>query len=327
MSRNTNGLCCIRTSIILHKPVCYNCRVIIVTAGYQFADIDAYGGCIAYTELLQKLGQNARAVITAPLNDSITSTIRSWNAPLDTIYQPNDSDTFCVIDISESAFLEKFVDPKRVVKVIDHHVGFERDWAHLGADANIEFIGAACTLVFEEWVLAGKLEEMSEISAKLLIAGILDNTLNFNASITTERDHVAYRELLPIAGVDESWTAEYFADCQASIENDLRSAIKNDTKTILDTTRLPKTFAQLTLWNGEEFIARRKDDIVEILDATDPDWMLNIIAMEEGCSYLIADNPTIQAKVSELMGVEFEGDIAKTDRLYLRKEILKKAQE
>lgn len=299
----------------------------IVTAGSEFLDIDAYACMVALAELLNKNGEQAVAVSTAPWNDSVTPVLRALGqAPL-TTYQPTPEDVFMLVDISEPAFFDKIVNPEKVVAVIDHHVGFERYWQDkIGDGANIDFIGAACTLVYEEWVKAGKIAEMSQATAQLLLAGILDNTLNFNASITTERDHVAYRALLPIAEVDELWVANYFQDCQGSIEADLRSAIKNDTKTIFDTTKLPKTFAQLVLWNANEFIVTRKDEIIEILDSMNADWMLNLIAIEEGYSYFLAKNPETQAKIGTLMDVKFVDDIAVTDRLYLRKEILKKAQ-
>lgn len=54
----------------------------IVTSGAPYMDIDAYGGCVAYAELLRILGSHARAVSTAPLNESISKTVRSWQAPL-----------------------------------------------------------------------------------------------------------------------------------------------------------------------------------------------------------------------------------------------------
>lgn len=55
----------------------------VITSGSSYLDIDAYGGCIAYAELLNLLGYEAKAVSSAKLNESITPTIRSWGRKLD----------------------------------------------------------------------------------------------------------------------------------------------------------------------------------------------------------------------------------------------------
>src|SRR5882757_9603894 len=126
----------------------------IVTSGSAFLDIDAYAGCVAYAELLNLTGVLAQAASSAPLNESVTQEIRSWTVPFTADYEPGLTDDFALIDISEAAFFDPIVDRVRVREVIDHHTGFEADWAALGDDATIEFIGAACTLVYEKWVAA-----------------------------------------------------------------------------------------------------------------------------------------------------------------------------
>lgn len=74
---------------------------------------------------------------------------------------------------------------------------------------------------------------MSVTSAKLLICGILDNTLNFGAKVTTQRDTDAYNALLAQAELPENWTAQYVTECQDAILEDAVSAIHNDTKNTL----------------------------------------------------------------------------------------------
>lgn len=53
-------------------------KKIVVTSGQPFADIDALSCAIAYSELLNKEGRNAEAVLPGPLNKSITETLKSW---------------------------------------------------------------------------------------------------------------------------------------------------------------------------------------------------------------------------------------------------------
>lgn len=174
----------------------------IVTSGLSFLDIDAYAGCIAYAELLNLQGHQALAFSSAIMNESISKTVRQWNAPFAQNYTPNNDDTFILMDVSEPQFIEKKADINRVEEVIDHHIGYEAFWhERIGDKANIEFIGAACTQVYELWVRAGLLDRISETSARLLICGILDNTLNFKANVSTQRDRLAYEQLSKIANL------------------------------------------------------------------------------------------------------------------------------
>ncbi len=54
-----------------------------------------------------------------------------------------------------------------------------------------------------------------------------------------------------------------------------------------------------------------------------PEWFMNLVSVNEGSSYFVCNDPTVQSWVANLLGVEFEGDVAKADRTWLRKEIVK----
>jgi hypothetical protein len=274
------------------------------------------------------LGQDAKAASNAPFNESVTQEIRGWNAPLDTNYDASPGDTFTEIDVSEPEFFDCFVDVNRVTEVIDHHPGNEQLWQdRLSDKATIEFIGAACTLVYEKWQAADKLPEISETSARLLMTGILDNTLNFEAGVTTERDRSAYENLAKYADLPADWPTQYFSECQRAIEADLATALKNDTKTMSETAVLPRVFGQIVIWNARELLERRAGEISAIMTDMDEDWGVNVISIGEGHNYFLATNPATQAKFAKLYPVEFQNDIAPTTKLLLRKEILKRSAE
>ena len=298
----------------------------IVTSGSRYIDIDAYAGCIAYAELLQKQGHPAQAVAEAALNQSVPPILREWQADFKTDYVPSDDDTFILIDVSEAKYFEDFVDQDRIDEIIDHHLGFEQYWqGRIGGNAVIEDVGAACTQVFEKWEKAGRLDDMSQISARLLMCGILDNTLNFGADITTVRDHHAYEELSSIAGLPEDWPAQYFAACQAEITQDLSQAVKDDTKTIdyFKTISDPVAVGQIAVWDGLELALQSFEAFKETLLAEQPAWVVNLISIKDGRSYFVTDAPAVQAWLAKLLGVTFEGTVAAADRMWLRKEIIK----
>ncbi len=297
----------------------------IVTAGSAYVDIDAYAGSIAYAELLQTQGIPAESVSTAPLNESISQTVRSWQAPLKTKYVPNKNDTFSLIDVSDPKYFDKIVDLNRVDEVIDHHVGFEQYWQErIGESATIEFIGAACTLVYERWKVAGLSKEISVRGARLLVCGILDNTLNFGAQVTTSRDITAYKELLAKADLPDDWTAQYFTECQAAILQDPLAAMRNDTK-ILSPKSFDKSvsFGQLVVWDGKAMLTQYQKVLQTAAKATKLDWFMNLVSVGEQKSYFVSDNPKVQIWLSNLLGVQFVDSVAVADRLWLRKEVVK----
>lgn len=301
----------------------------VVTSGLKFLDIDAYAGCVAYAELLTLQGIDAIAFSSANINESVTQTIRSWNAPLVTKYEPSSSDTFIIIDVSEPEFLEKTVDIDKVEEVIDHHVGYEKFWEEkIGSKSHIEFIGAACTLVYESWLKTGLLDQMSEVSARLLISGILDNTLNFKASVTTKRDHEAYEALLVIANLPNDWAARYFQECEASIFSNVTDALINDTKTMtfknLDAPCI--AFGQLVIWDVSRAINEYRNVIEETMGSMSEDWFINAVSISDGQSFFLASNDTIAKWAAQILDVTFDHGFAPADRLWLRKEIVKQDQ-
>jgi inorganic pyrophosphatase/exopolyphosphatase len=297
----------------------------IITSGTPYIDIDAYAGGIAYAELQSILGFDAIAVSSSTLNESITEETRSWDVEFSSRYTPSTEDTFTLIDVSDPSHFDPIVDLNRVEAVIDHHPGYEEFWnSRVGTDAHIEFIGAACTQVCELWEHAGLLDNMSQNSARLLVCGILDNTLNFSASVSTDRDVAAYKKLLPIAKLPENWVEKYFSDCSTAITKDFSSALGNDTKKLQFLTYERETaVGQIVVWDASKIIDDYSEQIEKVLGALRPDWFINIVSVSEGKSRFYAKNDSVKQWLAQLLTISFEGDIAEANRLWLRKEILK----
>ena len=297
----------------------------IITAGPTYSDIDVYGGITAYAELLQKQGIAAQAVTTAQLNDSIPPLVREWKVKLAREYTPTPDDSYTLIDVSEPDYFEKFVDIDRIDEIIDHHPGFEQFWRErIGDRALIEPVGAACTQVVEKWQQAGLIDQISETSARLLMCGILDNTLNFGAAITTERDYRAYDTLKIYANLPEDWPAHYFRDCEQVILQDLAASLKNDTKTpILRTYPHATAVGQLALWDAKSIVEESEEIFRQVISTVRPHWFMNAISISENKSYFVTDVQEMKQWLTTILGVTFVGNIAEADRMWLRKEIFK----
>lgn len=301
----------------------------IVTSGKPYLDIDAYASCIAYQELLNLQGKQAIAVSSSQWNESISPTVRMWGAPLTVMYNAAEDDSFVLVDVSDPDSLDEVVQVDKVEEVIDHHTGYEEFWrSKIDGKADIQFIGAACTMVYERFRDSGLLPSISELSARLLVTGILDNTLNFKAQVTNERDHEAFDALFPKAHLPQDWPKQYFSECQASIESDLGLAIRNDVKSIVfPFAKFPLRFAQLTIWDATELLNHRKEELMTALNQMYNSWMLNIISITEGKSYVLSPDAKLQEAFSKLLNVSFSDSLAVCDRLWLRKEMSKAAQE
>lgn len=297
----------------------------IVTSGTDFIDIDAFASMVALAELLRLQGEDAIAASGAPLNSSIPASLRQLNIQFRADYKPHTDDMFTIVDLSDPAYFDFGAKPDKVVGIIDHHLGFQDYWQEkLGSRAYIEFIGAACTQVYERWQEAGLQGNMSQDSAKLLACGILDNTLNLKASITTERDRLAYAYLVQHAGLPDNWPERYFSECQAHILGSIQAAIQNDVKTIAYPGRTDKLcVGQLTLWDADEIVQSNKDLVARILATEGLPWYMNFIDIKTGQSILFCQDPNIQAWLTGTLHLHFKGDLAHANRMWLRKEIMK----
>lgn len=296
----------------------------IVTSGNKYIDIDAYAGIIAYANLLNLKGIHAKAVSTAKLNESITPSLLNLNIGLDN-YNKTNSDDFIIVDVSNKDFFDKIVNERKIVEIIDHHTGFEKYWnSILKEKSRIEFIGSVATIIVEDYEKERLLADMSKDIALLLMSAILDNTLNFKAKVTNQRDINAYNKLVQLVGNLDNYEEEYFLECQKSIEKNLEKSIENDTKTEKICAILPYAFSQLTLWN-KDFIMKNKSKIYKTLNTINQEWMLNVISLEEGKSYIIANNQSVKGKLEKLFNRTFKSDIMELDNVWLRKEIIRKA--
>ena len=296
-------------------------KQIIITAGSTYLDIDAYACAVAMAELLRLLGEKAIAYSVSPYNYSICDFLIKKGQIAHEL--PEGNAEFIIVDVSDPDYIKDSVPLDKVIAVYDHHVGFEEYWENkIGGGAHIEFIGAAATLIWREWKKAGLCDRISADIAKLLIAAILDNTLNLTAKNTTNEDIETFHELCQIAEINDNWRGVYFSAVQKSVEADLKNALFNDIKTVKDNPVLPYKVGQLCVWDTESVLARL-DEIREWFGES-KSWMVNIIDIKARCSYFLCDEKGYQQKLEKLFNIHFENGVAKTKVSYLRKEIIKK---
>lgn len=296
--------------------------MIVITVGKSYIDIDGYASSIAYRELLRLKGIESKFVSNAVLNYSITDSLKN-NYTVDN-YAVNSNDKYIILDLSDKSFFPEFVDENNIIEIIDHHPGYEDYWnSKLGSNSIIEPIGSVATIIVEKYEKDNLLDKMDKDVAMLLMAAILDNTLNFTASITNERDKEAYKKLEALTN-EYNYASKYFSECQKYIEDNLKESIDNDIKIQKVSEYFPDVFGQLTIWDANELLQKR-DLIHQIMNNYNNEWMLNIISLNNNSSYIMYSNEEIKNKLEQLLDCyEKNGVLIKTPAI-LRKEIIKKA--
>lgn len=298
--------------------------MIIVTSGNRYIDIDAYASCIAYANLLNLKGFNAKAVSTAKLNESITDSLIKLPEKIEKHYVTTGNEKYIILDVSDKNFFDNIVIENNIIEIIDHHYGYENYWnKKLKEHSHIEKIGSIATFIFELYEKEQLIDKISNGMAKLLISAILDNTLNLKAQSTTKRDIFAYEKLLKLSGIKSNYNEIYFKECQKKISSNLIESIKNDTKIEIESNLLPNIFSQLLFWDGKDFLKNKL--IYNTLDGFGSEWMINIISLKDNASYLISKDIKVQKNLETLFNKKFESNIMKLNKIWLRKEIIRKA--
>ncbi len=297
---------------------------IVITSGRKYIDIDAYAGIFAYQKLLQNLGYEVYAMTTAILNESIPESIKRLG------YEFNQVDftkptKYIVLDVSHPDFIDTFVQEEDIIEIIDHHTGYEEYWQSKSVKSHIEFIGSIATIIFEMFEKNQKEDLLDASLCKLLIAGILDNTLNLKSSITTSRDIGAYQKLMTIAQLDEKWGESYFQDCYQDLDSNLEEYLKNDTKIEKVSSYLPEVFGQLIALDIND-ILKNIDRVRQSFEGYE-EWMLNVISLRDGKSYLFYGSASAKEKLESLFSKKAGDTYLELDICMLRKEIMKLARE
>lgn len=304
-------------------------KTIIITAGETFADIDVLACAIAYSNLLTLEGKPNEVVLPGVLNSSITETIKGWD--LKYVAKPKNIDSPVVlVDISEFAHVSKFVKLENVIEVYDHRFGFGDFWKEkLGSNAHVELVGSCATLIWEEYKKRDYDSKISPLSANLLTISILSNTLNFGASVTTQRDIDAFNELKEYTDLPDLWQQRYFLEVEANIYSTIEQAIVSDTKVLdLPAVGFPIVMAQLELWDASKLFDLRGERIKSALEKLGhSNWFLSVPSISEKKNYIYTQNQKIKDLLSKIMPITFDGDFGITDKLWLRKEIRKKLLE
>lgn len=173
----------------------------IFIIGHKNSDTDSVLASLTYTELKNKLGLKAQAVLAkGGLNKETQFVLEKFDTkPPVSDFEIKKDNQVILVDHNEPSQIDERVNIGEIVEIIDHHKlgGLSLPLPIL---VRIEPVGCTSTLIakiFEE----NNLEVPKEM-ANLLICGILSDTLNFNSPTTTEEDKKIAQELNRTADLD-----------------------------------------------------------------------------------------------------------------------------
>ena len=294
---------------------------IIITSGKKYIDIDAYSSIIAYKILLNSLGYaNVYAISSAKENDSICPLIKELGFKFDNV-TINKEDNFIILDVSNPNFFDNIVHHNNIIEIIDHHSGYEEFWkTKKNIKVSIQKIGSICTLIYEKIVENKKENILSKNLCKLLIAGIIDNTINLQTNNTTNRDIEAYNNLIKIGNIDKNWYVNYFNSCYKEIDTKLEEMIINDTKEEFICNLLPETFGQIIVPN----INIINSNIQKIYSTylQKKNWILNVISLKDKKSFIYFYGIDTKKNLEKIFKKNAKNNYIELNAIILRKEII-----
>jgi len=297
----------------------------IITAGEKYNDIDALACAVAYSSFLNLQGIPNEVVFSGPLNESVTKSVKNFSFSYkDKLDGNTESFEYILVDISDHTNVSSFVPLNKVIEVYDHRWGFEEYWkSRPDVKTQIDTVGSCATLIWEKFKSNNIPDKIDPISANLLYTAIISNTLNLKAQITTTRDITAVEELKKKTDLPENWIETYFEEVTLSVLSDPINAIKNDTK-IGPIKNVEFHIMQIELWDSREFIQKNKSLVEDLLRNTQcKNSFLTSPSISEGRNYIITLNDEVKTALTKTINATFTENIGITDKLWLRKEIIR----
>ncbi|MBR2703952.1 MAG: DHH family phosphoesterase [Clostridia bacterium] len=296
-----------------------------VMTTYVCPDVDGIGAMYAYAELLRKNGEDAGYYYEGKLKKEAEIILNLFNIKLSPFDLVEEDDDIIMIDNNELNFLPKCIKKEKIVEIIDHHVRCNWIDEFPNIKCQIEFIGAAATLVAERYKSTGKIP--SREAAILMYYGIISNTMNLKIKMTTNRD-IEMAEWLKslVPEINDNITRAIFikkSEIGDNLEEEMEIGFKNRFVTI------KWSIGQLEVANADEFIEKYYKDIQEIMDRVskenDIDYIsTNVMDVLNGYNVLIAGNERTKEMIEENFDdLRFENMKAKSEKFYSRKEIVR----
>jgi len=299
-------------------------KTVVLVTPYKNPDLDGTACAFAYAEYLQKAGRNAMAAIFGTPSREAQFVLKIFNIPplKDAEEIVDDVNKIIIVDASDMRGLSDKINPEKVIEIIDHRKVHE---AHTfpKAKAQIELVGSAATLIAEKFF--NEKTQISKESAVLLFSAIVSNTVNFQANVTTKRDHTMAEWLKTKFVVPQNYVHEMFAD--KSNHEELLHQVFDDDLAAFQFNGFSLGIAQLEIIEVDRFIDNNLEKIKENLSKIKKEKsfdfvFLTCIDLEKAFNKLIVIDDKTKRMLEQALDVSFEKRVARMAGIMMRKEIV-----
>jgi len=296
---------------------------VIVTSNSS-PDLDGVACAIAYSEILNSLGNPAKAVFFGILQSEPQFIVDKFNISIEYCNDKKMIDQSVVlVDASDPRGLPSCIDPNNVIEAIDHRKVFDKS-NFPNAHFDISYVGAAATQIFEKYQSNTSISLDSGI---LILHAIVSNTINFNASVTTERDILAYTWLREYIGEQNIYSSEMFRHKSKMIADGFDSI--DQYRSFLEINRITCNIIQLEIFNADQFLIKQRkliDQYEEFVlsEYNIQDCLISFIDLESYKNVFYSKSNFLKSRFEERLAVKFKNGIAYSNNLLMRKEIIPK---
>lgn len=298
-----------------------------LVTSYPKPDLDGTACLVAYSELLEKKGEEAVGASFEKPDGEALFLQEELNIDIPDATDYLDNSEIVIVDASFPDGVSDEIDLEKVVEVIDHRKNHKAE-SFPNAEIDVQLVGAAATLIGERF--RKEKAQISKESANMLYAAIKDNTVNFQANVTTERDRKAAKWLEENAEVNKELCQKIF-EVKSEKNPVPRKIVPDD---YYATTHHGKKIgvSQIESLYTQKFIEENQQEIKEVLKnlkrKQNLDYgFLTSIDIQKGKNYIVAADSQTREMLTEALGLEFEENMAEKEEMLLRKEIMPKIKQ
>ena len=174
-------------------------NAITYVIGHKNPDSDTVGSAVAYANLLNALGIQAKAVVSGPVNSETQYALDIFGISAPPVLDNAEGKQFVLVDHSTYAQAIDGMQNARVVGIVDHH-GIGDVTTSEQINVRSAPAGAAASLVYLAYQECGV--SISKDMARIMLMSILSDTRNMARNVTAA-DQSAFDALCQIAEIDD----------------------------------------------------------------------------------------------------------------------------
>ena len=295
-----------------------------IITSYINPDMDGISSMYAYAEYLKKSGKEAYYYYEGNIKREVQIVLDMYGIKLEKAKNTQKDDNIILVDTNSLEELPKRINKKNIIEIYDHHK--KNPWldGNNKIKINIEWIGAAATLIAEKF--KNKNIEISKESAVLLYFGIISNIINLKIKMTTKRDIDAANWLKTKVPEINDKAVETVFTKKSEIKENLRAEMEIEFVDKFMT--ISWTMGQLEIANVDDFLLKNENKIRKILTDLRSEKNVKYISVNcmdiiNGYTVIVAIDEQTAELIGKSIGIKFVDLKGKIDYLKSRKEIVK----